>query len=95
MPACIKCSRVQSRLNNGQLCKKCYNDDIATECAVMNESKQTASNPSNEYIRINDSGKYAADILEDDIIEINVETDYKDALLASLYSQVEFLKKRN
>ena len=66
------------------------------ECEV--NTKNYASSISDEIIYIDSNGKHINTNINEEL-EINIEsekpidiTDYKDALLASLYSQVELLR---
>ena len=66
------------------------------ECEV--NTKNYASTINDEIIYIDSNGKHINTNIDEDL-EINIEsekpidiTDYKDALLASLYSQVELLR---
>ena len=67
------------------------------ECMRSEENYLKADDDENNIIFINSKGK-KIEIAMNDEIDINVESpidmsNYKDALIASLYSQVEFFKK--
>ena len=94
MPKCLNCGKSQAKLNRGDLCKHCFVPDKMTDCNSateilnMTDSKNDVSCVNIEGLRIPINEN-----IDIDLTSIGQEK-YKDALLCSLYSQVEFLREQ-
>ena len=87
---CVECTDNINRNNS------VINEDLTVN-DISNTSIRNQCDENNDYIFINASGKQAKITQDDDLVieqesVFNTNEKFKDALLASLYSQVEFLR---
>ena len=102
MTLCNFCNRRESRTRRFSepfVCVECYNDstnrdinkDEITYVDAYNNRYGISSDTEIEVVK---SQEKLNNNTKSDAAPINVEDNYKDALLASLYTQVEFLKSQ-
>ena len=86
MPKCSNCSKPQSKLNKGALCKECFNNKINK--TVCNETIEPVFE-SEAITGTIDDDRYLVDIMKDYMMR---ERELKDDLIKHLKEEVLYLK---
>lgn len=96
MPPCSQCNKSQGRLNPGDLCKSCFNNGSKNVPSVVNDNNSTIDNEINsinsDIFTPKDDWNISHDFTKGEFNRESMINDCPTALLASLYSQVEFLR---
>ena len=86
MPNCSKCNAVQSKLNKGELCKKCFNDKI-NPTDNINNTNNTVNDDPIEIDPMDD--RSIIDLFKSQMIK---EAQWNNEINQVLYDQIDYLK---